>query len=387
MLKQILSAVSACSLLLLAGCGSAQFSSGSSSQSTSFGDSSTSSKAEVTIDQYGAYWQFRSVGLMNLTRDPLSSTSEAMISGSYTKNLTTAVDYAKEMGANYVEVAIMLDQKPTLEELFPYYEVVPKLARERDMNVYFRGTPRESQMDTLVHAEGDAFKAECQKYFDELEQLWTQMDGGLLEDGDVVSTWAEGDMQFTDRLGWDDGTKKYQQYVMLAADFIDHLREKTGLQLYYTESICGGEARLRDEFTPETAQRLDFISWDHYAGIMIDDESRENMKLAAEEMVGWIKQYSELFGTKIALGEWSTHWNEPKSKEEQAAYIQIMMDALDELHADEFAGMEYFHYALPGKALAYATETLYYASPVIDATGTFPGYENLQRAYLSHSKK
>ncbi len=341
----------------------------------------------VVIMEKHAYWMFRSVGLMNLTRDPIARTAPEDIPGAYTQNIRTAMNYAKEMGANFVELAIMLDQSDQLASLLPYYRIVPALARERNLHVYFRGTPRDTHQDALVRAEGDAFRKECQIFFDELEALWTQMDGGFLRDGDVVSTWAEGDMQFTDRLGWEEGTKKYQQYVVLAADFIDSLRRKTGLKLYHTESICGGEGRLKEQFNPQAAQRLDFIAWDHYAGIMNDHESREEMKRAADEMVTLMKKYAAYFGTKLCVGEWSTHWDTPKSKEEQAAYIRILADALEAMEPSEFVGMEYFHYALPGHHLDFDNASTYYASPVIDASGAFPGYEVLRETYLSHSKE
>jgi hypothetical protein len=331
-----------------------------------------------------AEWIFRSVGLMNLTHDALPW----LTLDEYRSRHRTCAQWALVVGANYLEQASFLGQKPTLEELAPFYRVTAELAEENRMNVYYRPKPAEALIERIVDSDGKAFTNACNQYFGELKRLWVDLCPGMLRDGDIISTFAEGDSSFTNKkLGWGKGTKKYQQYVRLACGFVDELRRATKLRLLYTESVCGGEARIRDQFTPEIARRLDFISTDWYAGIGGPDESPERMEREAKQLVEYIRKYSAIMGTKIALGEWSSHWDVPKSKAAQRQYLEILIKHLETLPPEIFPGMEYFHFALPQYVLEFDKATTYYSSPLVDKTGTFPAFITLMEAYHRHGGK
>ncbi len=333
-------------------------------------------------------WMFRSLGTMNVTKDEINNYDINQISSLYTTNINKTVGYAKELNANYIEIAIELGQKSTLEDLYKYYEVLPTIARKNNLKVYFRGTPSESEKSKILTnvTSAEEFSKNCWDYFYNLEKLWFQTGKVLVENNDIISTWAEGDSYFTNALEWEMGTIRYKEYIKVASKFVKYLENKYNLNLYYTESLSGGDARLRDELDKSTSKYVDFILWDHYAGMMIDSESEENMKIEAKKAVEAIKKYSETYNIKIGLGEWSTHWYTPKAKEDQYKYIKIMTDELDNLSSKNFVGMEYFHFALVSTKIDYNKASTYYASQIVDKGGKYPSFNLLKEVYKYHAE-
>lgn len=333
-------------------------------------------------------WLFRSLGTMNITKDEIGNYTPDQIAGLYTTNIKKTVEYAKEVNANYVELAIELNQKDNLEELYKYYKVLPNTARINNLNVYYRSAPTEMQKNEILkeNITDEEFSNNCWKYFYDLEKLWFQMDNVLVENNDIISTWAEGDSYFTIAFGWGKGIAKYKEYIKVASQFTKYLEEKYNLELYYTESLSGGEARLRDEVDNDTGKYMDFILWDHYAGMMEENETKEQMKLEAAKTVEYIKKYSDAYNIKIGLGEWSTHWYNAKTKQEQYDYIKIMTDELDKLTEKNFVGMEYFHFALVSTKIDYEKAITYYSSPIVDQSGKFPAFDLLKDVYKYHTK-
>ncbi|MDP4119836.1 MAG: dockerin type I repeat-containing protein [Bacillota bacterium] len=334
-----------------------------------------------------SYWQFRCVGTMNITRDQVSNTSvtDTQQGGAYWNNINTAINYAKAANANYAEIALMFDQKSTPQELIPYFSVVPTLARQSGMNVYYRMTPPQNMQGELINSTGTEFTQACQNYFAYLKQFMTGMGTQYIQNGDIFSTWAEGDCQFTTALGWTDGTAKYKQYVQQMGSLIQAWKQQSGIKFYYTESVCGGEARIRDQFDAETCKYIDFISWDNYVGIGGgQQESLSRLTAEANDMVSQIQKYSVLYNTKIALGEWSTHWDTAKTRDMQAQYINTLATSLSTISSKYFVGMEYFDFALPQIVINYNSATTYYACPVLDKGGTYVGYDALKNVFQGH---
>ena len=345
-------------------------------------------------------WQFRAVSLMNLTKDAIGNTPRDEIGGNFTANLKKAIGYAVEVGANYVECAFSFGAKPTREELLPYYEVVPRLAREAGLNVYFRfdipttarNGPDCDFRGRILNKQGDMelFGRGVADYFEYLKKFMTGMGQNFLRPGDIFSTWAEGDSSFDRELGWEAGTARYRQYTEKMGALIRNWLNTEHPGVLYAESVCGGEGRLREQFTPDSARHLDIIMWDHYAGVntggkTIPEETVERMTASAADTARCIEQYAKALGVRVALGEWSTHWSIPKSKEVQKQYIEIMTSALDRLPSRYFPGMMYFHFAHPGQSIDYDKAKTYFAAFVADKNGPYPGLYALKEAYGRHT--
>ncbi len=331
------------------------------------------------------YWFFRSVGTMNVTKDEVANVTPTSINGTYRKNIIKVLEQAKEVNANYVEQNFDFTLNEDPKYLMPYYNIIPSLARDYNLKVYFRLMPTKVLMDKIVNSQTDEeFEANSTEYFNLIEKLMFK-ENKIVKDDDIFSTWTESDNEFTTKLGWETGTKRFKQYVKLASKFVKQMENKYNVNLIYTESICGGEARLRDEIDLDVAKYIDFISWDDYVGTTIENSSIENMKIESKAFVENVKYYSELYGLRIALGEWSTHWLTSKTKEEQSEYLTILTDDLNELSSSYFMGMEYFHFGLPSVVIDFSTASGYYSSPLFDKTGNFPAFNILKNVYANHA--
>ena len=380
-----------------------------------------STAAPVTIsrdpaDYSDTWWQFRGVSTMNVVKDRFSNVSAFdanNLSSSYNQNIAKVMDLAVEVGANYIELNIPFHQRPggqsgpvTREMLLPYFTSFVEMARERGLMIYWRmAPPREAQNgkefdfrgmilnksnDTNLTIQG------TEEYFYYIKEFFTVVaaDYDLLQPGDILSTWAEGDNAFTSDLGWSPGCARYKVYMRTMAPLVQEWIAEDNLDIIYGESICGGDARIRDLFDAKICEYVDVIFWDHYAGINTDSgnttpETVERMITSAANTARWIEQYAKAYNVKVSLGEWSTHWaNKDKdaTREKQAEWITIMMDALSNLSSDYFFGMEYFHFAHPGQTIDFKNASYYYAAFVADAGGKYAGFYALQEAFERHSK-